>query len=299
MARKKKNVVLAQKAAEPELAPPVRLSAEPASYLSRLTRQKLLTPEEEISLTLRMRQGDATARTRLIEANMRLVINIARSRHNPLMPFEDLVQEGAVGLMTACERFDPAKGYRFSTYATYWVRQAISQAIGNKARAIHVPANVPEILRRIERARALLMREEGEEPTLEQLAARVGMSPRKMAAYLQAGQDPVSLDMLVGEGADTTLASLLDDRSATDPEDAVIRHEMEAKLEQILDALTERERTIMRRRLGFEDEGAYVLQEIGQELHISRERVRQIENQARRKLQAIAIRRRLREYLSE
>jgi RNA polymerase primary sigma factor len=299
MARKRKNAVLAQKPMDPEAQARVRLTAELPSYLSHLTRQRLLTAEEEIALALRAKQGDSAARTRLIEANMRLVLSIARNYHTSLVPFEDLVQEGAIGLMTACERYDPARGFRFSTYATHWVRQAISRAIDNKARAIRVPAHVAEILRRIERARAQILRENGEEPTLEQLAARVGVSPRKIVAYLQTGQDPVSLDMLVGEDANTSLASLLNDKTATDPEDAVIRHEVEEELQTVLESLSERERMVMRRRLGLEDEEAHVLQDIGREMRLSRERVRQIENQARRKLQAIALRRRLREFLSE
>src|SRR2546423_1167126 len=174
-----------------------RAAAEPASYLSHLTRQRLLTAEEEIRLAIRVKQGDALARSLLIESNMRLVINIAKGYHCALVPFEDLVQEGAIGLMTACERYDPSRGYRFSTYATHWIRQAISRAIDNKSRAIRVPAHVSETLRKIERAKSALTREIGEEPTLEQIAEVVEMSPRKVAAFLQAGQDPVSLVMLV------------------------------------------------------------------------------------------------------
>src|SRR5439155_15462927 len=161
-----------------------------------LTRQRLLSAQEEIALAHLVKGGDSKARTRLVEANMRLVINIAKSYHNALVPFEDLVQEGAIGLMTACERYDPTRGYRFSTYATHWIKQAISRAIDNKSRAIRVPAHVSETLRKIERTRSLMLRENGEEPTVEQIASRLEMTPRKVAAYMQAGQDPVSLDML-------------------------------------------------------------------------------------------------------
>src|SRR5438874_10406090 len=217
-----------------------REAAEAASYMSHLTRHKLLTHQQEIDLSERVQAGDGRAKQELVEANMRLVINIAKHYHHPLVPFEDLVQEGAIGLMTAAERFDPERGYRFSTYATHWIKQAISRAIDNKSRAIRVPAHVSETLRKIERAKTALTREIGEEPTLDQIAEVVEMSPRKVAAYLQAGQDPVSLDMLVGEEENTTLAALLDDKSATDPEDEVVRREVEAEIQRILNQLTER-----------------------------------------------------------
>jgi RNA polymerase primary sigma factor len=276
-----------------------RGGAEALSYLNRLTRQRLLTYEEEIDLSSRAQRGDTRARDRLIEANMRLVINIAKNYHNPLVPFEDLVQEGAIGLMTATERFDAGKGYRFSTYATHWIRQAISRAIDNKAKAIRIPAHVSETLRKVEKMRALLFREQGEEPSAEQLAQRLGISPLKVNALLQAGLEPVSLDMLVGDEENTTLASLLNDRSAANPQDAVLGAEMQKALDDLLSILTPREREIMRKRLGFEDDSAQVLQEIGETLHISRERVRQIEMQALRKLKFAAKRRNLFTYISE
>ncbi len=252
-----------------------------------------------MDLARRAQQGDSLARTRLVEANMRLVINIAKHYTNAFVPFEDLVQEGSIGLMTACQRFDPAKGYRFSTYATHWIKQAISRAIDNKARAIRVPAHVSETLRKIERVRVAMLRAAGEDPTIEQIAQVVGMAPRKVAAYLQAGQDPVSLDMLVGEEESTSLGSLLNDKSAADPANTVIHTEVIHELQKILDSLNDRERTVMRRRFGFDDEETHVLQDIGDELQISRERVRQIEAQALKRLRAAAQRRHLREYLVE
>ncbi len=298
-ARKKVAPGLPRRIDELETAAAFRAAAEPVSYLNHLTRQRLLTHDEEIRLSNRVKMGDCAAKHRLVEANMRLVINIAKNYHNALVPFEDLVQEGAIGLMTAAERYDPLRGYRFSTYATHWVKQAISRAIDNKSRAIRVPAHVSETLRKIDRARAIFLREQGEEPTVEQIATTIGMTPRKVASYMQAGQDPVSLDMLVGEEENTSLASLINDKTATDPEDAVIRTEVHEQLAMIMESLSERERRIMRRRLGFDDEEAHVLQEIGQEMHISRERVRQIEVQALKHLRAAATRRHLREYLSE
>ncbi|HZP82355.1 MAG TPA: RNA polymerase sigma factor RpoD/SigA [Chthonomonadaceae bacterium] len=276
-----------------------RGSADALSYIARLTRQRLLTAQEEIELSARIQRGDTRAKDRLVEANMRLVINIAKNYHNPLVPFEDLVQEGAIGLMTAAERYDPGKGYRFSTYATHWIRQAISRAIDNKAKAIRIPAHVSETLRKLERVRALLFREHGEEPSAEQLAQCMGLSARKVNALLLANQEPVSLDMLVGDEENTTLAALINDRNAANPEGVVLDSEMQKELSELLSVLTPREREIMRRRLGFEDDSAQVLQEIGETLHISRERVRQIEAQALKKLRFAAKRRDLRNYIMD
>src|SRR5579862_5512756 len=287
MTRVPKNKTIMVSHRPPEVDAPVRLrpvAAKSGSYLAQLTRKRLLTAEEEFTLAGRVKQGDIRARSLLVESNMRLVINIARGYHSVLVPFEDLVQEGAIGLMTACERYDPSRGYRFSTYATHWIRQAISRAIDNKSRAIRVPAHVSETLRKIERARAALLREVGEEPTVEQIAQSLGISARKVAACMKAGQDPLSLDMLVGEEENSTLASLLDDKTATDPENEVIRREIESEIQQVLDQLTDRERKVMRRRLGFDDEEAHVLQDIGVEMNLSRERVRQIEAQALKKM---------------
>jgi RNA polymerase primary sigma factor len=296
MARRTKTIHISPRSADCEAATAPR-GGEAVSFLTHLTRQRLLTAEEEIRLARRIEQGDSLARAQLVEANMRLVINIARGYHCSMIPFEDLVQEGAIGLMTACERYDPNKGYRFSTYATHWIRQAISRAIDNKSRAIRVPAHVSETLRKIERARTEMVRETGVEPTVEQLAARVGVSQRKVSSYMQAGLDPVSLDMLVGEEENTTLASLLNDKTAADPEDEVIRREVEAEIHEVLNQLTERERMVMRRRLGFDGDDMHVLQDIGAEMNLSRERVRQIEAQAIKKIRRSSPK--LREFLLE
>ncbi len=285
---------------EPSEAPGEAPSIIPdaISFMTRLTRQRLLTFEEEVALSVRVKNGDARAKDRLVESNMRLVINIAKNYRTALVPFEDLVQEGAIGLMTAAERYDPSKGYRFSTYATHWIRQAISRAIDNKAKAIRIPAHVSESLRKLERTRALLTREHGEEPTAETLALHLGLTLRKVNALLQAGLEPVSLDMLVGDEENTTLASLINDRTAANPQDAVLSQEMQAELFKLLSILTPREQEIMRRRLGFEEESSQVLQEIGENMHISRERVRQIEVQALKKLKHAAKRRNLMGYIS-
>ncbi len=273
--------------------------AEAHSYLPRLTRQRLLSLEEEQELSHRMQMGDLRAKDRLIESNMRLVINIAKNYHSPLIPFEDLVQEGAIGLMTATERFDPARGFRFSTYATHWIRQAISRAIDNKSKAIRIPAHVSESIRKLEKLKDLFQREWGYEPSPEELAQHLGVSPRKISALLQASQDPVSLDMLVGNEENTPLSALINDESAENPQQAVLTSERKEALRELLTILTPREQAVMRMRLGFEEDSSEMLSEIGERMHLSRERVRQIEVQALRKLKYAAKRRNLLSYLSD
>jgi len=271
--------------------------SEVGSYLNSMTRARLLTASEEKSLARRVRSGDSAARTRLIEANMRLVVNIARSYHSNLIQFEDLVQEGAIGLMTAAERFDPEKGYRFSTYATHWIKQSISRAMDNKSRAIRVPAHINESLRKLEKLRNSSARTAGEDLDVEELAKLMGMSPAKVSALLRTAMDTISLDTLVGDEENTSLATLLDDKNARDPALEVIRAEVKAELKRVMESLNEREQRVMRRRLGFDDEESPVLQDIGIELHLSRERVRQIESQAIKKMRRLSPR--LKEFLMD
>lgn len=269
-----------------------------ADGLSALTREPLLTPEEEKALATAARRGDAEARRRLVEANMRLVINIARRYYCPEVPLEDLVQEGAIGLMTACERFDPDRGYRFSTYATHWIRQAISRAIDTKGRPIRVPAYVADSVRKIERCRMELAKELGHEPTLEQLSQFSGIPQQRLLEYMRATQDLVSLEALAGREERTNLWGAVAHTAILDPEDQVLDSELQREIERILNGLSERERAIMRRRFGFDDDQERALQEIGSEFGISRERVRQIEAIALRRLRAAARRRRLHEFLA-
>jgi len=271
--------------------------SEVGSYLNSITRARLLTASEEKSLARRVRSGDSAARTRLIEANMRLVVNIARSYHSNLIQFEDLVQEGAIGLMTAAERFDPEKGYRFSTYATHWIKQSISRAMDNKSRAIRVPAHINESLRKLEKLRNSSARTAGEDLDVEELAKLMGVSPAKVSALLRTAMDTISLDTLVGDEENTSLATLLDDKNALNPALEVIRAEVKAELKRVMESLNEREQRVMRRRLGFDDEESPVLQDIGIELHLSRERVRQIESQAIKKMRRLSPR--LKEFLMD
>lgn len=269
-----------------------------AAGLAALTREPLLSAEEEQRLAKAVRAGDAEARRRLVEANMRLVINLARRYYCPDVPLEDLIQEGAIGLMTAAERFDPSLGYRFSTYATHWIRQSISRAIDTKARAIRVPAYVSEIVRRIERCRIELVRELGYDPPIDLLARRVGIPAHRLLAYMRATQDPLSLDAIAGREDRGNLWGTISDTTAPDPEETVIDGELQQEIAAILDSLSARERAVMQRRFGFDGEDGCPLQDLGSEFGISRERVRQIEAAALRRLRAAARRRRLQEYLA-
>ncbi len=270
------------------------------SYLGRLTQAPLLNSEEEFNLTEAAQKGDCAARLRLIESNMRLVINIAKSYRSRAVPLEDLIQEGAIGLMHAVDRFDPGKGFRFSTYATHWIRQSIGRALDNKSKAIRLPAHISQSLRRIDREKMRLMRELGHEPTHDELAISLGLSPKKLTILLQSSMDMLSLDMRVGDGEGTTLGSLLPDYATVSPEDAVMTTERVEELHEIMTELTERERRVMMQRLKM-DEGeelSSIRERLAKEMQISRERIRQIELQAIKKLRTVAHRRKLREILT-
>ncbi len=270
------------------------------SYVNRLTRSALLSAEQEVFLAQRVKMGGVAgkqARAKLIEANMRLVIAVAKVYRSSGIALEDLIQEGAIGLMTATERFDWRLGYRFSTYATQWIRQAIGRAVDNKAKSIRLPAHISESLRKVERARAEYRRETGEEAGPDVVAERTGMTLRKVNMLLQTLAEPVSLDMPIGDEDSTSLGALLHDKSAPDPEEILVTAELRAEIHEILETLDEREKVIMRKRFGFDGEDTYVLQQIGDELAISRERVRQIEASALRKLRTLARQRHLRDYL--
>ena len=298
-ARRKPAGAVEEWSGEPPTPDP-RTVEEPHSYISRLTRSHLLTPEQEVYLARKIARGgaeSASAKDRLVECNIRLVISIAKAYRSSGIPLDDLIQEGVIGLITATDRFDVDRGYRFSTYATQWIRQAIGRAVDNKSKSIRLPAHVSESLRKIERMRIEMRRELGEEPTLEQLAQRTGIALRKITILLSTTQEPVSLDMPVGDEENTSLGSLLYDRTSPDPQEELIGTEMRREIDHIMETLDERERLVIRKRFAFDGEDTSVLQQIGEELNISRERVRQIEAQALRKLRSVARQRRLREYL--
>lgn len=310
------------------------------SYLGRLTQAPLLTPDEEGRFMRLVQAGEyaskgeiepllkllqhpdlrefgapalvtpahckvisergSAARKRLIESNMRLVINIAKAYRNRAIALEDLIQEGAIGLMQAAERFDPDKGFRFSTYATHWIRQAIGRAIDNKSKAIRLPAHVSQSLRKIEKERLRLARELGHEPSSEQLARAMGISAKKLMALMQSSQELLSLDMSVGENGGMTLGGLLRDENGHNPETLVLSKEVVLELQRILLELNEREQRVMRLRFRLDGNAEPLVQEeLAKEMKLSRERIRQIEVQAIKKLRALAQRRRLREMLSQ
>lgn len=265
------------------------------SYLNRLTQEPLLSAEAELALTRAVQTGNESARRRLIEANMRLVINIAKAYKCRHIPMEDLIQEGAIGLMQATERFDPDRGFRFSTYATHWIRQAIGRAIDNKSKAIRLPAHVSQTIRRVEKERARIVRETGMEPSIEDLAKLVGISAGKLQQIMNSGQELLSLDLPVGDGSGT-LGGLLRDDSSVDPEAEAMRDSILNELRRVVKELSEREQQVMQFRL--RGDGVDVQpEEIAAALNLTRDRVRQIEVQAIRKLRVLAQQRRLRELL--
>lgn len=267
-------------------------------YLSRLTEVPLLTAEEEASLARASRSGDALARHKLVEANMRLVVNIARSYRSRRVPLEDLVQEGAIGLIQAIERFDPGKGFRFSTYATHWVRQAISRSLDTKSKLIRVPSHVAQALRKVERERARLSRELGQEPTHEQLAKSMGLSLSRLNSLLESSQELVSLDTRVGDSGNT-MVNLLPDANIEGADMALIRKERCQEYFEVLDELSERERAIMTPRMQVSDpeDIKQVRLRLAKEMQLSHERVRQIELHAIKKLRMMAQKKRIQDIL--
>lgn len=244
----------------------------------------LLTVTEEIELTERIRRGDERARERMIEANLRLVVSIARHYNCRGMTFEDVVQEGILGLMSAINKFDPTKGFRFSTYATYWIRQAIVRAIEKQSRMIRLPTYAYHAVGKLERSSMQLSDKLGRQPTSEELASETTLSVSTVNALLQSIQEPVSLDVLLGEAEDYTLGDLQLDAEAQDPEDHALQAADRENLTRILGVLKPKERTVIENRYGLRDGRVRSLKELAQELNMSREGIRHIETRALRKL---------------
>lgn len=253
-------------------------------YLKEIGRVPLLSAEEEVELAIRMSEGDVAAKKRLSEANLRLVVSIAKRYVGRGMQFLDLIQEGNLGLIKAVEKFDHTKGFKFSTYATWWIRQAITRAIADQARTIRVPVHMVEVINKATRCNRKLVQELGREPTLEEIAAELNLPIEKIIEANRTAADTLSLDMPVGDEEDTTIGSFVEDDNTPGPVDATSNAMLSEALTEILGTLTEREADVLRMRFGMYDGRTHTLEEVGQIFGVTRERIRQIENKAIRKL---------------
>ena len=265
-------------AAEYNLDDPVRM------YLKEIGQVKLLTADEEIELAKRVSEGDKAAKDRLTEANLRLVVSIATKYSGRGLHILDLIQEGNTGLIRAVDKFDYTKGNKFSTYATWWIRQAITRAIADQARTIRVPVHMVEVINKATRCNRKLVQELGREPTLEEIAAELNLPIEKIIEANRTAADTLSLDMPVGDEEDTTIGSFVEDDNTPGPVDATSNAMLSEALTEILGTLTEREADVLRMRFGMYDGRTHTLEEVGQIFGVTRERIRQIENKAIRKL---------------
>lgn len=256
-------------------------------YLREIRQIPRLTPEEERELARRCAQGDEEAIRKMVNANLRLVVSVAKEYSGRGVPLMDLIQEGSIGLLAAARKFDYTRDLRFSTYATKWIRQGVTRCLLNHAGAIRVPVHTAERMRKVQAAQAVLRQEQGTEPTAEEIAARVDMPREKVAQLLQLSPDVCSLDVPVGDEDKSSFGNLLEDLEAPQPQEELVRKELNDAIDRLLSNLTERQRTILRLHFGMEDGVCHSLEEIGQKLGISKERVRQVEKQAMDKLQAL------------
>ena len=266
-------------------------------YLKEIGKVSLLTADEEIELAKRMEQGDEDAKKRLAEANLRLVVSIAKRYVGRGMLFLDLIQEGNLGLIKAVEKFDYRKGYKFSTYATWWIRQAITRAIADQARTIRIPVHMVETINKLIRVSRQLLQELGREPSPEEIAAEMNMPVERVREILKISQEPVSLETPIGEEEDSHLGDFIQDDNVPVPADAAAFTLLKEQLEEVLGTLTEREQKVLTLRFGLEDGRARTLEEVGKEFNVTRERIRQIEAKALRKLRHPSRSRKLKDYL--
>ena len=253
-------------------------------YLKEIGRVPLLSPEEEIELAQRMATGDPYARKRLSEANLRLVVSIAKKYVGRGMQFLDLIQEGNLGLIKAVEKFDYTKGFKFSTYATWWIRQAITRAIADQARTIRIPVHMVETITKVKKVSSQLLHENGHDPTPEEIAEKLEMPVEKVREIMRIAQDPVSLETPIGEEEDSHLGDFIPDDDAPAPAEAASHTLLREQLNEVLNTLTEREAKVLKLRFGLEDGKSRTLEEVGQRFEVTRERIRQIEAKALRKL---------------
>lgn len=273
------------------LEDPVRM------YLKEIGKVNLLSTKEEVELARRIEQGDEWAKKRLAEANLRLVVSIAKRYVNRGMQFLDLIQEGNLGLIKAVEKFDYTKGYKFSTYATWWIRQAITRAIADQGRTIRIPVHMVETINRLLRTSRQLLQELGREPGAEEIAERMELPVERVREIMKIAQDPVSLETPVGEEEDSHLGDFIQDEHVQIPVDAATFTLLHEQLMEVLDTLTEREQRVLRLRFGLDDGRPRTLEEVGKEFNVTRERIRQIEAKALRKLRHPSRSRKLKDYL--
>jgi len=279
------------------MPPGVKISDPVRMYLKEIGRVSLLSAAEEIELARRIEEGDDEAKRRLAEANLRLVVSIAKRYVGRGMLFLDLIQEGNLGLIKAVEKFDYRKGYKFSTYATWWIRQAITRAIADQARTIRIPVHMVETINKLIRISRQLLQELGREPSAEEIAAEMEMTPEKVREIQKIAQEPVSLETPIGEEDDSHLGDFIPDEDALAPADAAAYELLKEQLEDVLDTLTEREENVLRLRFGLDDGRTRTLEEVGKVFGVTRERIRQIEAKALRKLRHPSRSKRLKDFL--
>ena len=273
------------------LEDPVRM------YLKEIGKVPLLSAEEEIEYAKRMEQGDEEAKKRLAEANLRLVVSIAKRYLGRGMQFLDLIQEGNLGLIKAVEKFDYTKGFKFSTYATWWIRQAITRAIADQARTIRIPVHMVETINKVKKVQSQLLHQNGHEPSADEIAAEIDMPVDKVREIMRVAQEPVSLETPIGEEEDSHLGDFIPDNDAPAPADAASHTMLREQLSDVLSTLTPREAKVLKLRFGLEDGRSRTLEEVGKEFNVTRERIRQIEAKALRKLRHPSRSRKLKDYL--
>ena len=266
-------------------------------YLKEIGRVPLLTSEEEVDLAIRISNGDVAAKQRLSEANLRLVVSIAKRYLGRGMQFLDLIQEGNLGLIKAVEKFDYTKGFKFSTYATWWIRQAITRAIADQARTIRIPVHMVETINKVKKVQSQLLHQNGHEPTPDEIADEIDMPVDKVREIMRVAQEPVSLETPIGEEEDSHLGDFIPDNDAPAPADAASHTMLREQLADVLSTLTPREEKVLRLRFGLEDGRSRTLEEVGKEFNVTRERIRQIEAKALRKLRHPSRSRKLKDYL--
>ncbi|NLK35823.1 MAG: RNA polymerase sigma factor RpoD, partial [Gracilibacteraceae bacterium] len=266
-------------------------------YLKEIGKVPLLTPEEEIDLANRIKKNDSDAKRKLTEANLRLVVSIAKRYVGRGMLFLDLIQEGNLGLIKAVEKFDYTKGFKFSTYATWWIRQAITRAIADQARTIRIPVHMVETINKLIRVSRQLLQELGRDPVPEEIAAEMGMSEDKVREIMKIAQEPVSLETPIGEEEDSHLGDFIPDEDAPAPAESAAFTLLKEQLMEVLDTLTPREEKVLKLRFGLEDGRARTLEEVGKEFNVTRERIRQIEAKALRKLRHPSRSKKLKDFL--